>query len=60
MHGHHDHYRKGVFLAYGPDIKSIKLKKALNIWDIAPTVLKMYGKKIPKDMEGKVIEIFKV
>jgi len=56
-----NHRLNGIFLAYGPDIKSTgKQIKGVKIYDIAPTILHMFGVPIPKDVDGKVLlEIFK-
>lgn len=61
LEGTHDFQQKGIFMAYGPDIKKgFKLEKPINICDIAPTILHMYNIPIPNDMDGRVIkEIFK-
>ncbi len=55
-----DHNFDGVFLAYGPDIKrGIEIDGA-KVYDIAPTVLHMFGLPVPKDMDGRVLkEIFR-
>jgi len=54
-----DHALNGIFLAYGPDIKEGVTLDA-KIYDIAPTVLHMFGAPIPKDMDGRVLkEIFR-
>ena len=54
-----EHRKKGIFLAYGKGIKKgFKIKNA-KIYDIAPTILHMFGLKVPKDMDGRVLkEIF--
>lgn len=53
------HRLNGIFLAYGPDIKKGFEAKDLKIYDIAPTILHMFGLPIPKDMDGRVLkEIF--
>ncbi len=49
------HQKHGIFLAYGADIKKGKRVDA-HIYDIAPTVLSMYGLKKSKEMDGEVIE----
>jgi len=53
------HRLNGIFLAYGPGIKKgYKIENA-KIYDIAPTILHMFGLPIPNDMNGKVLtEIF--
>jgi predicted AlkP superfamily phosphohydrolase/phosphomutase len=40
--GSHDFQREGIFIAFGPDI-SKKGTKDINIYDLAPSVLKLYG-----------------
>lgn len=56
-----NHARQGVFMACGPDIKRDGAKLAgLRIYDIAPTVLHMFGLPVPDDMDGRVlVEIFR-
>ena len=53
------HRLNGTFIAWGPDIKeSIEIEA--KIYDVAPTILHMFGMPIPKDMDGRVLkEIFK-
>ena len=53
------HRLNGIFLAYGPRIKrEYKIENA-RIYDIAPTVLHIFGLPILKDMDGRVLkEIF--
>lgn len=54
-----ENIREGIFLAYGKEIKTQKLK-TISILDIAPTIMHWLGEKIPNDMDGKVLkEIFK-
>jgi predicted AlkP superfamily phosphohydrolase/phosphomutase len=54
------HRMNGIFAAYGPDIrKGVGIINA-KIYDIAPTILHMFGIPIPRDMDGRVLkEIFK-
>ena len=55
-----DHRLEGLFLAYGPDIKQGAQIEGAKIYDIAPTVLHMFGLPVPDDMDGKVLtEIFR-
>lgn len=52
------HRLNGIFLAYGPGIKKGKRINA-KIYDIAPTILHLFGLPIPSDMDGRVLmEIF--
>jgi len=54
-----DHELNGIFLAYGPNIKKGCEIQGARIYDIAPTILHIFGIPIPKDMDGKVLkEIF--
>ena len=54
-----NHRLNGIFLVYGPRIKKgYKIENA-KIYDIAPTILHIFGLPIPNDMDGKVLmEIF--
>ena len=49
------HKLNGIFLAYGKDINPIPNLNP-EITDIAPTILYLLEEKIPKSMDGKVIE----
>jgi predicted AlkP superfamily phosphohydrolase/phosphomutase len=55
------HVPEGIFFAFGPDIKQSGEKlPGLKIYDIAPTILHLFGLAVPKDMDGRVLsEIFK-
>jgi predicted AlkP superfamily phosphohydrolase/phosphomutase len=54
------HELKGIFLAYGHDIKKGAEIQNAKIYDLAPTILHLMDVSIPKDMDGKVLkEIFK-
>lgn len=59
--GNHDSARDGIFIAHGPDIKNNgEYMGEVQLYDIAPTILHMYGIPVPEDMDGKVLkEIFK-
>lgn len=52
------HTMDGILIAYGPDIGNQEIKNA-KIIDIAPTVLHSMNLPVLKDMDGKVLEIFK-
>jgi len=51
---HHQPY--GIFIAYGPDVKKGCEVEGVRIYDIAPTILHLYGLPIPRDMDGRVLE----
>lgn len=52
------HRIEGTFIAWGPAIKENSEKNA-KMYDIAPTILHMFGVPIPDDMDGRVLkEIF--
>lgn len=51
-----NHRINGIFLAHGPDIKKgVKIEGA-KIYDIAPTILHIFGITIPKDIDGVVLK----
>ena len=55
-----DHAINGIFLAYGPDITNGSYVEGAKIYDIAPTILHMFGLPIPSDLDGRVLKrIFK-
>jgi len=49
------HRMDGIFLAYGPQIRSNNEIKDAEIIDIAPTLLHLLNLPIPIDMDGKVL-----
>ena len=59
--GDHESAREGIFIACGEDIcDSGKYIGEIQIYDVAPNILHLYGIPIPEDMDGKVInKIFK-
>ncbi len=59
--GNHDSSREGIFFAFGPDINDNgENMDKVQLYDIAPTILHMYGIPVPEDMDGRVLkEIFK-
>jgi len=53
----HDLY--GIFIAYGKGIKKGYKVKEVRIYDVAPTILHIFGLPVPNDMDGRVLmEIF--
>ena len=54
-----EHRINGIFLAYGPLFRKGGRVNNAKIYDIAPTILHIFGIPIPKDMDGTVLkEIF--
>ncbi len=52
------HRQHGVFVASHPDVKPGKVKD-MNLIDLCPTILHVFGVNIPKDVDGKVMhEVF--
>ncbi len=50
-----NHKSKGIFIASGPDIAKSGHLNDINIYDIAPTILHLFGLPVPKDMDGRVV-----
>ncbi len=50
------HSPEGILIMTGDPCESKKELKSASIEDIAPTVLHLMGFKIPKDMDGRVME----
>ena len=46
----------GLFILYDPNNKLPRGKTSANIEDITPTILHLLGEKIPKNLDGKVIQ----
>ena len=54
------HRINGIMLLFGPNIESNKQIEEAKIFDLAPTILHLFGLPIPDDMDGRVLkEIFK-
>ncbi len=49
------HRPNGIFLAYGPGIRRGFKIRRVSIYDVAPTILHMFGLPIPGDMDGRVL-----
>jgi predicted AlkP superfamily phosphohydrolase/phosphomutase len=53
------HHPQGIFLACGPEMKRGVEIQGAKIYDLAPTILHLFGLPIPKDMDGQVLkEVF--
>lgn len=51
------HDLRGIFLAFGPNIRTSSEKlTGLKIYDIAPTILHIFGLSIPRDIDGRVLK----
>ncbi|MFX0074880.1 MAG: alkaline phosphatase family protein, partial [Candidatus Hermodarchaeota archaeon] len=50
----------GVFIINGPEINEGLRINEITPYDITPTILKLYGKEVPVDIDGRVLEeVFK-
>lgn len=49
------HALSGIIIAYGPDITFGSKIDGAKIWDIAPTILHMYGVPLPEGLDGKIL-----
>lgn len=49
------HRPNGIFLACGPDFKNAGRVQDACIYDVAPTILDMFGVAVPSDMDGRVL-----
>jgi predicted AlkP superfamily phosphohydrolase/phosphomutase len=50
------HQLYGIFFAYGKNIKANYKIKGATIYDIFPTIMKIYGIKNPEDIDGHTLE----
>lgn len=54
------HRPNGIFVAWGPDIRSGETIDPLDLLDITPMMLHMLGLPVPEDLEGRVpVEAFR-
>lgn len=51
-----DHRKDGIFLAWGPDVRTDVSLDGLSVVDVAPTVLHSFGMPIPERADGRVID----
>jgi len=50
------HTRDGVFIARGPGIKRGYRVENAQIIDVAPTILRLFGIPLPREIDGRVLE----
>ena len=50
------HRINGIMLLFGPNIESNKKIEEAKIFDLAPTILHLFGLPIPEDMDGRVLK----
>ena len=50
-----NHSQYGIFIMKAREIEARGKVSGLHIMDVAPTVLKLLGLRVPEDIEGKVI-----
>jgi predicted AlkP superfamily phosphohydrolase/phosphomutase len=54
-----DHIREGIFVAAGDSIRNGQLEQPVNIVDLLPTYLHIYGLPLLPDLDGRIIrELF--
>ena len=58
MQGSHFSNRYGLIIAYGKGIKKSVIKNA-KIYDVVPTILHILDCEIPKNLDGKVLNVLK-
>lgn len=50
-----NHNYNGIFIASGPNLrKKGEIKKAISVMDLVPIILKIFNKKIPPHIDGKL------
>jgi len=50
-----DHEKTGVFLVVGDLVRETAPSKVLNVYDVTPTILHIFGLPIPNDADGRVL-----
>lgn len=53
-----DHRPKGMIIANGPHFKENRIHDMINIMDIGPTIMHIFGLEIPSDFDGRVLTEF--
>ncbi len=49
------HRLHGIFIAWGPEVRSGETVEGARILDLAPTILHLMGLPVPDDMDGRVL-----
>ena len=49
------HRRHGIFIAWGPEVRSGETVKGARILDLAPTILHLMELPVPADMDGRAL-----
>ncbi|MBW2994235.1 hypothetical protein KY315_02335, partial [Candidatus Woesearchaeota archaeon] len=55
QHWKGENKKLGLFIAYGPEIQEGKAISAVQILDLAPTILHIFGLAVPSDMDGTAL-----
>lgn len=50
------HRREGIFIAHGPNIRPQGRLPEANILDLAPTILSILQRSVPRHLDGRVLE----
>jgi len=50
-----DHRSHGIFIAYGKRVKEGVSLGEVSIFDIAPTIMYVFGLNVPDDMDGRIL-----
>ena len=50
-----NHHPDGIFIMAGPGVPADTRLSGLRIYDVAPTVLRLFGEDIPADLQGRVL-----
>jgi predicted AlkP superfamily phosphohydrolase/phosphomutase len=51
-----EHRREGIFIASGPQISSGRIENEIQIQDLTPTILYLFGAPIPRSYDGILIK----
>jgi predicted AlkP superfamily phosphohydrolase/phosphomutase len=51
-----NHAQEGMIIATGPGIRPCGPVSGMQLMDVTPTILQLFGLEVPTDLQGKVIE----